>query len=44
MCYTSGTTGRPNGVEYTQQMLYAHALMVMTPAALPPRGSIIIGR
>ncbi|WP_423750817.1 long-chain fatty acid--CoA ligase [Salinirarus marinus] len=34
MCYTSGTTGRPKGVEYTHKMMYAHAMMVMTPAAL----------
>ncbi|MFT4909125.1 MAG: fatty-acyl-CoA synthase [Natronomonas sp.] len=34
MCYTSGTTGMPKGVEYTHKMLYAHAMMVMTPAAL----------
>ena len=34
MCYTSGTTGRPKGVEYTHKMIYAHAMMVMTPAAL----------
>ncbi|MGQ3412408.1 long-chain fatty acid--CoA ligase [Natrinema sp. LN54] len=34
MCYTSGTTGRPKGVEYTHKMIYAHAMMVMTPAGL----------
>ncbi|ELY37748.1 long-chain fatty acid--CoA ligase [Natronorubrum tibetense] len=34
MCYTSGTTGRPKGVEYTQKMIYAHAMMAMTPAGL----------
>ncbi|MES3162109.1 MAG: long-chain fatty acid--CoA ligase [Halorubrum sp.] len=34
MCYTSGTTGKPKGVEYTHKMIYAHALMVMTPSAL----------
>ena len=26
MCYTSGTTGQPKGVEYTQQMLWAHTM------------------
>jgi fatty-acyl-CoA synthase len=31
MCYTSGTTGRPKGVEYTQEMLYAHSMMTITP-------------
>ncbi|MFB6069644.1 MAG: long-chain fatty acid--CoA ligase [Halanaeroarchaeum sp.] len=34
MCYTSGTTGRPKGVEYTQKMIYGHAMMVLTPAGL----------
>lgn len=34
MCYTSGTTGKPKGVEYTQKMIYSHAMMVMTPAAI----------
>jgi fatty-acyl-CoA synthase len=33
MCYTSGTTGDPKGVEYTQSMLWAH-----TMAALPQAG------
>lgn len=27
-------TGKPKGVEYTHKMIYAHAMMVMTPAAL----------
>ncbi|WP_433629865.1 long-chain fatty acid--CoA ligase [Halomicrococcus sp. NG-SE-24] len=34
MCYSSGTTGPPKGVEYTHKMIYSHALMVMTPAAI----------
>jgi fatty-acyl-CoA synthase len=34
MCYTSGTTGNPKGVEYTHEMIYMHAMMVMTPAGL----------
>jgi fatty-acyl-CoA synthase len=33
LCYTSGTTGKPKGVEYTQQMLWAH-----TMATLPATG------
>ena len=31
MCYTSGTTGRPKGVEYTHQMLWAHVMASLTP-------------
>ncbi|WP_336359101.1 long-chain fatty acid--CoA ligase [Haladaptatus sp. ZSTT2] len=34
MCYTSGTTGKPKGVEYTQSMLYAHGMMLMSPASM----------
>ncbi|WP_331236300.1 long-chain fatty acid--CoA ligase [Natronorarus salvus] len=34
MCYTSGTTGRPKGVEYTQQMLWAHTMMTFSPGGL----------
>jgi len=37
MCYTSGTTGRPKGVEYTHKMIYAHAMMVMTLPASASR-------
>jgi len=31
MCYTSGTTGMPKGVEYSQEMIYAHSLMAIAP-------------
>ncbi|MDX1746533.1 MAG: AMP-binding protein, partial [Halobacteriales archaeon] len=34
MCYTSGTTGRPKGVEYTHQMLWSHTLGELTPMGL----------
>jgi fatty-acyl-CoA synthase len=34
MCYTSGTTGRPKGVEYTQQMLWSHTMATLTPQGL----------
>jgi fatty-acyl-CoA synthase len=34
MCYTSGTTGKPKGVEYTQQMLWGHTMAMMIPQAL----------
>ncbi len=31
MCYTSGTTGMPKGVEYSQEMIYAHSLIAIAP-------------
>ena len=34
MCYTSGTTGKPKGVEYTQQMLWTHTMASQAPQAL----------
>ncbi|WP_435077931.1 long-chain fatty acid--CoA ligase [Halococcus sp. AFM35] len=34
MCYTSGTTGKPKGVEYTQQMLWSHTMATITPQGL----------
>jgi fatty-acyl-CoA synthase len=34
MCYTSGTTGMPKGVEYTQSMLWAHTMATLTPQGL----------
>ncbi|MFD1563971.1 long-chain fatty acid--CoA ligase [Haloarchaeobius amylolyticus] len=35
MCYTSGTTGNPKGVEYTQQMLWCHTMASQTPQGIP---------
>lgn len=35
MCYTSGTTGRPKGVEYTHQMLWSHTMGTLTPQGTP---------
>ncbi len=35
MCYTSGTTGNPKGVEYTHQMLWSHTMTVLTPQGIP---------
>lgn len=35
MCYTSGTTGKPKGIEYTQQMLWSHTMMLLSPQAIP---------
>ncbi|WP_049996079.1 long-chain fatty acid--CoA ligase [Halococcus sediminicola] len=34
MCYTSGTTGKPKGVEYTQGMLWSHTMATLTPQGL----------
>ena len=34
MCYTSGTTGKPKGVEYTQKMLWSHTMATMSPQGL----------
>ncbi|KAB1188572.1 MULTISPECIES: long-chain fatty acid--CoA ligase [Haloferax] len=34
MCYTSGTTGKPKGVEYSQQMLWAHTMATLPQSAL----------
>ncbi|MHB9287970.1 long-chain-fatty-acid--CoA ligase [Halobacteriales archaeon Cl-PHB] len=33
MCYTSGTTGKPKGVEYTHKMLWANTMANLTPQA-----------
>ncbi len=35
MCYTSGTTGRPKGVEYTHSMLWSHTMATQTPQGIP---------
>jgi fatty-acyl-CoA synthase len=35
MCYTSGTTGRPKGVEYTHKMLWAHTMESLSPQGIP---------
>jgi fatty-acyl-CoA synthase len=42
MCYTSGTTGRPKGVEYTQQMLWAHTMALLTPMGVGLDASDIV--
>jgi len=31
MCYTSGTTGKPKGVEYTHKMLWTQMMVSMSP-------------
>jgi len=35
MCYTSGTTGKPKGVEYTHKMLWSHTMATQTPQGIP---------
>jgi fatty-acyl-CoA synthase len=35
LCYTSGTTGNPKGVEYTQKMLWSHTMATQTPQGIP---------
>jgi len=42
MCYTSGTTGMPKGVEYTQQMMWSHTMAMLTPQALDVDDSDVI--
>jgi fatty-acyl-CoA synthase len=34
LCYSSGTTGTPKGVQYTQRMLWSHTMAILTPAGL----------
>ncbi len=34
MCYTSGTTEKPKGVEYTQRMLWSHTMAELTPMGM----------
>jgi fatty-acyl-CoA synthase len=34
LCYTSGTTGRSKGVEYTHRSAFIHALAASTPAGM----------
>ena len=42
MCYTSGTTGKPKGVEYTHKMLWAHTMTTLTPQGLGMEDSDVI--
>jgi len=43
MCYTSGTTGKPKGVEYTQDMLFTHTMALLTPMGLDiDDGSVVM--
>lgn len=42
MCYTSGTTGKPKGVEYTQGMLWAHTMATLPQAGLDLRDTDVV--
>ncbi|SFG12832.1 fatty-acyl-CoA synthase [Halopelagius inordinatus] len=42
MCYTSGTTGKPKGVEYTQQMLWGHTMATLPESGLDLRSSDVV--
>ena len=42
MCYTSGTTGKPKGVEYTQSMLWSHTMALLTPQGLGLEDSDVV--
>ena len=42
MCYTSGTTGKPKGVEYTQRMLWSHTMATLTPQGLGIRETDVV--
>ncbi|ELZ26089.1 acyl-CoA synthetase [Halogeometricum pallidum JCM 14848] len=42
MCYTSGTTGKPKGVEYTQEMLWSHTMATLPEAGLDLRSSDVV--
>ena len=42
LCYTSGTTGKPKGVEYTQSMLWSHTMASQTPQGIPMADSDVV--
>jgi fatty-acyl-CoA synthase len=42
MCYTSGTTGKPKGVEYSQQTMWAHTMGILPEAGLDLRASDVV--
>lgn len=42
LCYTSGTTGKPKGVEYTQGMLWSHTMASQTPQGIPVTDSDVV--
>jgi fatty-acyl-CoA synthase len=42
MCYTSGTTGNPKGVEYTQKMLWSHTMATLPASGLDIRPEDVV--
>eukprot|EP00747_Dinoflagellata_sp_TGD_P171893 gnl/TRDRNA2_/TRDRNA2_207031_c0_seq1.p1 gnl/TRDRNA2_/TRDRNA2_207031_c0~~gnl/TRDRNA2_/TRDRNA2_207031_c0_seq1.p1 ORF type:complete len:572 (-),score=80.88 gnl/TRDRNA2_/TRDRNA2_207031_c0_seq1:74-1789(-) len=42
LCYTSGTTGNPKGVAYSQRSTYLHTLMLTAADCLEIRGSMVV--
>ncbi|WP_336363286.1 long-chain fatty acid--CoA ligase [Halalkalicoccus salilacus] len=42
MCYTSGTTGNPKGVEYTHQMLWSHTMATLPASGLDIRAEDVV--
>jgi fatty-acyl-CoA synthase len=42
MCYTSGTTGKPKGVEYTQKMLWSHTMGTLHASGLDIRPESVV--
>ncbi|WP_318569623.1 long-chain fatty acid--CoA ligase [Salinigranum marinum] len=42
MCYTSGTTGKPKGVEYSQGMMWAHTMGILPEAGLDFRADSVV--
>ena len=42
LCYTSGTTGTPKGVEYSQGMMWAHTMAILPESGLDIRARDVV--